>query len=107
MKVEQGWSGEIRPNEWVKFKVTCDETDLTRILATESTVDSASALDDLMRRLPVHLAYGLLEIEAEKYVVHKLVTRYDFAVDAGREKLSDLETARAALLSKINLHVPA
>jgi len=57
MRVRQGWSGETAPNQWNKFDVTTDETDLARILARGGLPEDI--------KVTTKTAYVLLATEAE------------------------------------------
>lgn len=91
MQVEQGWSGEVRPNQWAKIKIVLDETDLRRMLHAEGY----PALDPAT--LPVMLVYKLLDIEAERLLLGKLAARYG-QLDEHRPRLVELRDQRAQAL---------
>lgn len=79
MQVHQGWSGEVDHNKWAKFDITLDEEDLRRLVG-----------DDMRRTIDTTTAYRLLELEAERLVMAKLVSRYGYDPVAGREILTSL-----------------
>lgn len=93
MKVRQGWSGEIEPNRWGKFDLELEEEDLRRLLA-----DAHLPADT---PVPLALAFQLLENEAEFLVLAKLVTRYGYPNETGRERMAQLTTAKGKLLDKL------
>lgn len=94
MRVRQGWSGEVKPNQWVKFDVELDEEDLRRLLAADDrwTEDT---------KISLGLAYMLLENEAERLVTTKLVSRWNFDFKAGQIKTKQLAERRAELLDRV------
>ncbi len=79
MQVKQGWSGETDHNKWAKFDVTLEEEDLRRLVGEDKrhTIDTA-------------VAYRLLELEAERFVMVKLVSRYGYDPVKGREIITNL-----------------
>lgn len=92
MQVKQGWSGEVSPNQWAKVDVTLDEDDLRRILLTAGLeeVDPAN--------LPVYLVFQILDAEAERLVVAKLVTTHGYE---GQAQLAAAQANRQKALAKV------
>lgn len=93
MKVRQGWSGEIEPNRWGKFDIELEEEDLRR------TLTDAGLPADIP--VPLTTAFQLLEIEAERLVLAKLITRYNYPTETGRNRMAELVQARTKLLDKL------
>ncbi len=85
-----GWSGEVSPNVWVK--VDADETDLRRLLVAEGHGDADPA------RIPTWLAYQLLEIETERFMIGTAAKRYGYDPDTARARLVELNAAKADAL---------
>ncbi len=100
MQVKQGWSGEVDPNKWAKITVELDEGDLGRILRQ-------AGLNVQAERLPVITAYSLLEVEAEKLILMKLIIRHGYPQDQGGRELAEFEQARIALLDQVRALAPA
>jgi hypothetical protein len=96
VRVRQGWSGEVKPNVWAKFDVELEEEDLRRLLAA-----SPLGGNGVPGELSTTLAYRLLEVEAERLVTVKLVTRYGFDYDAGTTKINELTGRRDHLVEDI------
>lgn len=93
VRVRQGWSGEVAPNRWAKFDIELEEDDLRRILSmAQLPFSSARSVD---------LAFQLLEVEAERLVYAKLVNRYGYPTDEGRDKINALNATKAKLLERI------
>jgi len=86
VKVHHGWSGEVAPNKWVKFYVALDEDDFRRML----TRSGIRASDDVRWGIQLTAVYQLLELEAERLVLYKLITRYGYDPAEGRAKIADL-----------------
>lgn len=93
MRVRHGWSGEVESNRWAKFDIELEEDDLRRILVgngiAPSTVDKLSLVN----------AYRLLEIEAERLVLFKLIRRYGYSRDSASQQLAGLATELQEILS--------
>ncbi len=96
MRVRQGWSGEVSSNRWAKFDVELEEDDLRRIL-TNDKLDPSTA-----DKLSTTQAYRLLEIEAERLVLLKLVRRYGYSSAEARQQLSDLLTEFDEILKPLH-----
>lgn len=101
MRVRQGWSGEYKPNRWGKFSVELDEEDLRRILMEHQPAD---LVEQTSKTIPVLLAYRLLEIEAERLVVRKLCTRYEFDADEGAQEIGRLNEEFLLTLVRAGVH---
>lgn len=101
MHVRQGWSGEVKPNQWAKFDVELDEGDLQRLLLMAG-IDTLSPA-----ALPVSLAFQLLEVEAEFLVIAKLVARYEYPAEQAGPQFKALDKQKGALLDRIRALVPA
>lgn len=100
MKVKQGWSGEVESNRWAKITVELDEGDLGRILREAGISAPAD-------QLPVMPAYSLLEVEAERLILMKLVVRHGYPKEQGGKELAEFEQAKLALLGQIKALVSA
>ncbi len=92
VRVSQGWSGEVSSTQWAKFKVELDEEDLRRLLAVAGVNP---------QHVSVPQAFALLEIEAERLVLTKLMSRYGYPADAGQVRLSSLAQQKTLLLSRL------
>lgn len=90
MKVRHGWSGEVKPNVWGKASVELEEDDLRRLLV------QAGLPGD--HPVSVANAYQLLEVEAERLLTAKLISRYGYD---GAEQLAALGAQREALFTKL------
>ena len=93
MQVRQGWSGEVAANVWAKISIELDEGDLRRLL-----VEEGGFAPDVVEQVPVATAYLLLDAEAERLVVAKLVATYGFPVEEGRVKMVELNRRKVAAL---------
>ncbi len=74
-------------NRWAKFDITLEEEDLRRLVGEEKR-----------RSIDTTLAYRLLELEAERLVMAKLVSRYGYNPTDGREILTSLRKQIDALV---------
>ena len=92
MKVSQGWSGETAHNRWAKINVELDEGDLTRLLLSVHLTDVDPA------RIPVDVAFHLLEVEAEYLITSKLINQYGYPADAGEQRLAVLRQSKDDIL---------
>lgn len=92
MQVRQGWSGETAPNTWAKFDITLSEEDLVRILGADLYHEVT---------VPVTLAFGILEAEAEWLVHAKLVTRYGMDAAEGTQAMNRAARSRDTLVGKV------
>ncbi len=92
MEIRHGWSGETQPGRWAKFAVTLQEEDLRRMLG---------AGHESLRNLSTGRAFQLLELEAERLILVKLVTRYGYDPADGKTSIDDLETRKRALILEI------
>jgi hypothetical protein len=92
MRVRQGWSGETSPNVWQKISVELEEEDLRR-LVVDAGIDPAA--------LPTEAAFQLLEIEAERLVIAKLVGRFGMTVADGAQRVAALGQQRTQLLDML------
>lgn len=95
MRIKLGWSGETSPNVWVKTAVEVDEGDLLRVLRAVGLGN----LDPI--RLSTVEVYQLLDNEAERLLLAKLISRYGHDPVHGRAKLDELNAARAALTARL------
>lgn len=93
MHVTHGWSGEVRPNVWGKASVELDEEDLRRLLS------AAEIPHDVV--LTVGEAYWLLEIEAERLLLQKLRSRYDYPKDEYAKKYARLSEEKEHVLGVV------
>ncbi len=93
MQVRQGWSGEVEPNRWAKFDVELDENDLRRLFIEAGI--------DFVTDLTTAEAFQLLETEAERLVIVKLITRYNYPQAEGSVKLQRLPAARNVIIDAI------
>lgn len=98
MHVKQGWSGEVETNKWAKISVDLDDGDLARLLR-EAQLDVDPAM------LPVVTAYGLLEAEAERLVLMKLMVRHNYPREQGLPELAELEQTKNSLFDLIRSSV--
>lgn len=90
MQVRQGWSGEVDHNKWAKFDITLEEEDLRRLIGNEAKdhIDTTTA-------------YRLLELEAERLVMAKLVSRYGYDPVEGKEILTSLRKQIESLVGSL------
>lgn len=95
MEVMQGWSGEVAPgNRWAKVKVTLTETDIGRLLA-------GANIDIAPERVPITLAWRLLDAEAERFILVKLIRAHGYPADQGKPRLLELAQETRDVLTKI------
>lgn len=92
MQVRQGWSGEVAPGRWAKFDVTLDEEDLRRLLGPDYRK---------LKALTPAIAYTILELEAERLVIAKLVNRYGMDRDEGGKAIAELEAQRTQVCAHV------
>lgn len=84
------------PNQWAKFKVVLEETDLCRLLR-----DAELPLD-LAARIPLRTAYQLLELEAEILILVKIIGRFNPpSQDDAHAKLLGYEEQKARLILQL------
>lgn len=95
MRVRQGWSGEVQPNRWAKISVELDEDDLGRILREADLMPSGPT------QVPLMSAYTLLELEAERLILLKLIVRHGYDQETGGKELAAFEQARLGVLQQI------
>ena len=93
MFVRQGWTGEVRPGTWHKYDVSVDESDLVRLL-----IDNGLPGDTYV---PFNTAYTLLEGQAERLMLIKLVTRQDYPRDEAVTKINTLNETKTTLLDTL------
>ena len=77
-------------NKWAKFDITLEEEDLRRLIGEEKR-----------RSIDTTIAYRLLELEAERLVMAKLVSRYGYNQVEGREILASLRKQVDALVDSL------
>jgi len=90
--VRHGWSGEVQPNVWAKIDITLEEEDLRRILGP--------GYRDLPG-LTTAVAYQLLELECERLVMAKLVTRHGYNPVEGAAKIGELDQQKNAIRDRL------
>ncbi len=100
MLVRQGWTGEVQENRWAKIDVELDEGDLGRLLREAGITAPTEGV-------PLLLAYSLLEVEAERLVLMKLIIRHGYSKEQGSRELSEFEQSRTALIGQIRSVVHA
>ncbi len=94
MRVKQGWSGEIEPNKWAKVDVEVDEQDLGRMLRE-------AGIEVPLDRVPLLTAYSLLEAEAERLVLLKLMIRLGYPQEQGSKELAAFEQSKINMLDNL------
>lgn len=94
MQVMQGWSGEVKPNQWAKVDVTLTDIDLLRILI-------GAGIEIAPERVPIVLAYQLLDAEAERFVLAKLIRAHGYPPEQGKARLIELAQVSRDILTKI------
>lgn len=94
MRVRQGWSGEVKPNQWAKVSVELDEDDFRRLIRE-------AGLLDFIQSVPLMTVYSLLELEAERLILIKLMVRHGYDHETGAKELAAMETAMFAVLDAI------
>ena len=92
MKIRQGWSGEVKPNRWAKFDICLEEEDLRRLLGPGYQA---------LRNLNTSTAFQLLELEAERLVLIKLISRYGYEPDEGKSSVDKLEQQKRVVRDQI------
>lgn len=95
MKVRLGWSGEIARNRWAKTDITLDEYDLARMIY-HAGIDVGE-----LQLVPPGLLYRLLDVEAERLLMTKLVTRYGDDPSEGRARIEECNRDKELLLDRI------
>lgn len=96
MRVRQGWSGEVSNGRWAKVSVELDDVDVSRVLHEEGLLDLA------ISDIPATLTYQLLDILGERYVMAKLMSRYDYPYDQGMTRLGELNESMRVALAKLH-----
>ncbi len=81
-----GWSGEVEPNTWIK--IDADDTDIRRLLVEAGYAGADPAL------VPTWLAFKLLDIETERMILAKMMTRYGHDRAKGQARLAELNEQR-------------
>lgn len=94
MRIGHGWSGEIATNRWVKLKVELDENDLIRLLR-EAGLSSETQLRTVD-------AFRLLDAEAERLLLAKMIERYGYPEEQGRQQIADLLSAKKNVIDRLN-----
>lgn len=92
MELRQGWSGEVAPGRWAKFDITLQEEDLRRLLGSDYKE---------LKALTPAVAYTILELEAERLVIAKLVNRYGMDRDEGAQSIATLEAQRNQVCAQV------
>lgn len=93
MQVMQGWSGEIN-NKWAKVDVTLSEVDLARVLI-------GAGIEIAPERVPLTIAWQILDAEAERFILAKLIRSHGYPADKGKARLIELAQTLRDLLAKI------
>lgn len=93
MQVRQGWSGETRPNQWTKFDVSVDESDLRRILARAGLPEDTP--------VTTKSAYVLLSTEAEILLVTARMRHAGIDADTARADIEPLVALRESTLDML------
>lgn len=95
MRVGQGWSGEVKPNVWAKVNIELDDSDIQRVL-NEENLHNLAVTD-----VPTDLAYQLLDILAERYVMAKLIHSHGFDPEKGMGRMMELDVNRRKVLGQL------
>jgi len=95
MQVMQGWSGEVQPNRWAKVDVTLNEVDLMRLLL-------GHGVEIAPEQVPIALAFQLLDAEAERYILVKLIKSHGYPPEQGKNRLIELAQVTKDVMTKIH-----
>ncbi len=87
MKVRRGWSGEVTPNNWVKFDIELEQTDLDALLAEE--------VPGAFGSLTVGDAYRLLGVQAQIIMLSDVCMSIKEAGGDYEKVLEDLVKAKS------------
>lgn len=93
MHVRTGWSGEVEPNVWRKVDVELEEADLQRLMLEQSLPY------DFHERLPVPVAFELLQAHAEILLLRKLTT-LGYPTDKAIARIKELAEGMASIISR-------
>ncbi len=94
MRVKQGWSGEVESNTWAKVTIELDEGDLGRLLRE-------AGVNINPEQIPIITAYSLLEAEAERLVLLKLMVRHGYPHEQGSKELAGFEQAKINIFDNL------
>lgn len=94
MQVMQGWSGEVQTGRWAKVDVTLNETDIGRVV-----YGAGIAID--LDMVPLDLAWRILDAEAEKFILVKLIRAHGYQVEKNKARLIELGQEIQDILAKI------
>jgi hypothetical protein len=94
MRVTQGWSGEVEANRWAKVSVELDETDLLRL------INEADGHSTYVDETPTAAVFKLLDGEAERLVLYKLMTAHGYPAEKGTARIREILTQRAELVAQ-------
>lgn len=93
MQVRTGWSGEVEPNVWRKVDVELAEEDLHRLMLEHSLPEY------FHERLPVVVAFELLQAHSEILLLRKLAT-IGYPADKATARIRELAEAMANLIAQ-------
>ncbi len=94
MQVMQGFSGEVKPSQWAKVDVTLTETDIMRVLI-------GAGIEIAPEKVPLAIAWQILDAEAERFILVKLIRKYGYQVDEGKARLVELAQTIQDLIAKV------
>lgn len=97
MRVRQGWSGEHRPNQWGKIDVTCDETDLSRL------INDAGLPQEVLTAITAKQSFLLLNYESQRDLIACLIAQYNYPQDKGLEEMASFQVYRDNILQQLRL----
>lgn len=93
VQVRTGWSGEVEPNVWRKVDVELEEEDLHRLMLEHSLPEY------FHERLPVVVAFELLQAHSEILLLRKLTT-LGYPADKATARIRELAEAMATVIAQ-------
>jgi len=92
VRVRHGWSGEYKSNQWGKFDVDLDESDVHRLLHEAGLADAAVTTTE---------AFLLLNSEAQRLLISGMMARYDYPRTDGLRDIEKFGQHRDGILATI------
>jgi hypothetical protein len=89
----------VQPNVWAKIDVELDDDDLRRLLHAAGITDVHPA------DVATEVAFQLLDSEAERFVLAKLMTSYGLPENTGRPRLVQLQETKDRALNRVRAGV--
>lgn len=94
MEVKHGWTGEVLSGTWRKVDVTVNDLDLLRVLV-------GAGIEIAPERVPLSIAWQILDAEAERFILVKLVRAHGYPQEQAKPRLIELAQTLSDLLAKV------